>query len=229
MKRFYEAARVKPSPEGFSIGLDERPVRTPGRALLAVPSKALAAAIADEWNAQSEKIDPRSMPLTGLANAAIDRIAPDKETFARGLAVYGESDLLCYRAEGPAPLVRRQAELWDPILAWARRRYDVDFELVGGIIHRAQPANTLGQLNQAVHSRSPFELAGLSPLVTISGSLLVALALAEQAVGLDQAWAAASLDEQWQIDQWGKDEEAVKALAGRRRDFAAGARFLTLL
>jgi chaperone required for assembly of F1-ATPase len=229
VKRFYKEAQVASSPDGFGIELDGRPVRTPGRAPLAVPTEALAAAIADEWNAQGEKIDPRSMPLTGLANAAIDRIGSDKETFARGLAAYGESDLLCYRAEGPAPLVRRQAELWDPVLAWARRRYDVDFELVEGIIHRPQPDNTVGQLDQAVQSRSAFELAGLSPLVTVSGSLVVALALAEQAIDLEEAWAAATLDEQWQAEQWGEDSEATKALASRRADFEAAARFLAVL
>ena len=229
MKRFYQAAAIVPLAEGFGIALDGKSVRTPGKALLAVPGEALAGAIADEWNRQGEKIDPRSMPLTGLANAAIDRVAPDKEAFGQGLAAYGESDLLCYRAEGPAPLVRRQEAHWDPILAWARRRYDIDFECVAGIMHRPQSPNTIDQLRQAVLARSPFELAGLSNLVTISGSLLIALALAEQAIGLDQAWSAAALDDQWQAEQWGEDDEAVKALAARHADFAAASRFLALL
>ena len=119
MRRFYTAASVG---EGRRILLDGKKVKTPGRRDLALPTDALAGAIADEWNAQDRKIDPRSMPLTGLANAAIDRIAPEPAAFARGLAAYGESDLLCYRAEGPAPLVARQAERWDPILAWAEQR-----------------------------------------------------------------------------------------------------------
>ena len=229
MKRFYREAAATPSENGFGIALDGKPVRTPGRAPLEVSSRALADAIADEWNSQKDKIDPRSMALTGLANGAIDRIAPDKTAFARGLAVYGESDLLCYRAEGPGPLVRRQSELWDPILEWARRRYDVAFETVAGILHRPQPPATIERLGQAVHARTAFELAGLSPLVTVSGSLLVALALAEGAVGLEQAWNAAMLDEQYQIEQWGEDDEALKALASRRTDFEAGARFLALL
>jgi chaperone required for assembly of F1-ATPase len=229
VKRFFKQARVSPSSDGYTIELDGKPVRTPGRSPLAVPTSPLAQAMADEWNAQGDKIDPRSMPLTGLVNAAIDRIAPDKESFARGLALYGESDLVCYRAEGPAPLVRRQAEHWDPILAWASHRYDIAFETVVGIIHRAQPAATIERLGQAVRARTPFELAGLSPLVTVSGSLLIALALAEEAITFEPAWAAATLDEQWQIDQWGDDPEAVKALAGRRFDFEAGTRFLALL
>jgi chaperone required for assembly of F1-ATPase len=226
VKRFYKHATVG---EGNAVLLDGRPVKTPGRAPRAPPGARLAGAIADEWNEQGETIDPRSMTLTGLANAAIDRIAPAKATFAQGLAAYGESDLLCYRAEGPAPLVARQAELWDPILGWAQDRYDIAFEVTAGIVHKPQPPETVARLAAAVEARDHFELAGLSPLVTISGSLVVALALAEGAIGLDQAWAAASLDEQWQIEQWGEDSEAVKALAGRRADFAAAARFLSLL
>jgi len=226
VKRFYEAAEATPE---RTIQLDGRPVKTPGRHDLAAPTSALAEAIAAEWNAQGERIDPRSMPLTGLANAAIDRIAPARQSFAEGLAVYGESDLLCYRAEGPTPLVQRQAERWDPILAWARRRYDVDFAVTSGIVHAPQPANTIAQLAQAVHARDAFALAGLSPLVTVSGSLVIALALAEMAFDLETAWAAATLDEQWQIEKWGEDAEAIKALATRRADFEAGYRFLSLL
>ena len=226
MKRFYQSASA--GADG-RILLDGRPVKTPGRRDLAAPTDALAEAIADEWEAQHDLIDPRAMPLTGLANAAIDRVAPDAAAFARGLAAYGESDLLCYRADGPAPLAARQTERWDPILAWAQQRYDVVFELALGVIHMPQPPETLARLGAAVAARGPFELAGLSPLVTISGSLVLALALAEGAVSLDQAWAAATLDEQWQAEQWGEDAEAAAALADRRRDFAAAARFLALL
>jgi chaperone required for assembly of F1-ATPase len=226
VKRFYRTAHVG---AGNEILLDGRPVKTPGRAPLAARSARLASAIADEWNEQGERVDPRSMPLTGLANAAIDRIAPAKAAFAGGLAAYGESDLLCYRAEGPAPLVARQAALWDPILAWAQTRYDVAFEVTAGIVHKPQPPETVARLAEAVDTRDPFALAGLSPLVTISGSLVIALALAEGALGLDAAWAAATLDEQWQAGQWGADAEAVTALANRRADFEAAARFLSLL
>jgi chaperone required for assembly of F1-ATPase len=226
VKRFYTAAGVG---EGRRILLDGKTVKTPGRRDLALPTDALAESVADEWNAQEREIDPRAMPLTGLANAAIDRIAPDPQGFARGLAAYGESDLLYYRAEGPAPLVARQAERWDQILAWAQQRYDAVFEVTAGITHMPQPEETLGRLNAAVAARGPFALAGLSPLVTISGSLLVALALAEGAISLDTAWVAATLDEQWQAEHWGEDAEATAALANRRRDFEAAARFLALL
>jgi chaperone required for assembly of F1-ATPase len=229
MKRFFENAAVVAQDDGFAILLDGRALRSPARKALLLPSRALADAIAAEWNVQGEKVEPRSMPLAGLANAAIDRIAPEREAFASGLAAYGGSDLLCYRAEGPASLVTRQAEHWDPLLAWARHRYDVDFESVCGIMPRPQPDETLRRLTAAVNARGAFELAGLSPLVTISGSLLIGLALAEGAIDLEQGWAAASLDEQWQAEQWGEDAEAARALAARRADFEAGYRFLRLL
>ena len=229
MRRFYKHAVARPGEAGHHILLDERPVKTPARQPLAVPSERLAQAIAEEWEAQGEKIDARSMPLTGLANAALDRVAADKEAFARGLALYGESDLLCYRADAPAGLVARQSELWDPLLAWARRRFDINFEIVSGIMHRPQPQNTIQQLAQAVAARDAFELAALSPLVTIGGSLVLALALAEGEIDLETAWSAATLDEQWQLEQWGADAEAEKALETRRRDFEAGYRFLQLL
>ena len=225
VKRFYKEATAV----GGEIRLDGRPVRTPARRLLAIPSERLTQAIAAEWAAQDDRIDPVTMPLTGLANAAIDRAAPDKEAFARGLAAYGESDLLCYRAEAPPGLVERQAALWDPILAWARRRYDVDFTLASGVVHRPQPCATVERLAHAVAARSAFELAALAPLVTISGSLVIALALAEEAIGVEPAWSAAALDEQWQAEQWGEDAEAARALAVRRRDFKAACRFLALL
>ena len=214
---------------GYAIELDARPIKTPVRATLAVPTRKLAEAVAAEWQEQGETIDPRSMPLTGLANAAIDRVAPDPAAFAAGLAQFGESDLLCYRAEGPAPLVARQADHWDPVLAWARRRYDVELKVTVGVIHQKQPEATVARLARAVAARSPFELAGLSPLVTVSGSLIIALALAEGELDVEQAWAAAIVDDQWQAEKWGEDAEAVHALANRRQDFAAGARLLELL
>ena len=226
VKRFYREAH--PTADG-AIALDGKPVRTPARAPLILPNAALAEAVAGEWNAQGDKVEPRSMALTGLANAAIDRVAPDKDAFARKLAAFGETDLLCYRAEGPAALAERQAALWDPILAWARRRFDVDFEVAAGVIHKPQPKATVERLAHAVLARSAFELAALAPLVTISGSLLIALALAEGAIDPDAAWAAAALDEHWQAEHWGDDAEAAAALAARRREFDAAWLFLTLL
>ena len=229
MKRFYSKAETAPQPGGVAIRLDGRPVKTPARAALLLPTEELAEAIVAEWNGQSEKIDPLSMPLTGLANAAIDRVAPDPEAFARGLAAYGESDLLCYRADTPQPLIDRQAGSWDPILDWARGRFEVDFNTTSGVMHRAQPVDTVERLGGAIRARDPFRLAAMSPLVTISGSLVIALALAEGEIGLDTAWAAATLDEAWQAEQWGEDPLAVAAYEERRRDFEAAYRFRTLL
>ena len=229
MRRFYKEAIAAPVAGGVALLLDNRPVKTPGRNGLEVPTEELAEAIAAEWAAQGETIDARSMPLTGLANAAIDRVAPDRATFAAGLARYGEGDLLCYRAEGPRPLVERQAAAWDPLLAWARRRYDVEFVVTAGIMHRPQPAATVQRLAAAVAARDAFRLAALSPLVTVSGSLVIALALAEGEIGLERAWTASTVDEAWQAEQWGEDSLATEALANRRRDFETGYRFLTLL
>jgi chaperone required for assembly of F1-ATPase len=229
MKRFWKAVSVEPEGGGWGIALDGRPVRTPARSPLVVPSEALAAAIAGEWRDVAETIDPRAMPLTGIANAAIDRVAPDTAAFAAGLARYAEADLACYRAEGPRALVERQEERWDSLLAWARRRYDVDFCTTSGLAHVAQPQATVERLSHAVAALDPFRLAGLSPLVTIGGSLVAALAVLEKAITADQAWKAVSVDEQWQLDQWGGDAEAEAALGNRKRDFMAGARFLLLL
>jgi chaperone required for assembly of F1-ATPase len=229
MKRFYKNAAVSEAESGFEIRLDDWPVKTPARQPLVVPSARLADAIALEWNAQGETINPRSMPFTGLSNAAIDRVGEDPDAFARSLALFGESDLLCYRADKPESLIARQAEQWDPLLVWARRRYDVEFEAVSGVIHRPQPPGTVERLGRAVAARTPFELAALAPLVTISGSLIIALALAEGAIDLDTAWDAASLDETWQLEQWGSDSEAEAVLEARRLEFAAGYRFLQLL
>lgn len=225
MKRFWKEVSV----EDRGIALDGRPVRTPGRVPLLLPTDALARAVADEWRAVGETIDPRAMPLTGLANAAIDRIAPDTARFAAGLAAYGESDLLCYRAELPEPLVARQVSHWDPLLDWARGRYDVHFETVTGVMHKAQPEATVARLSDAVAALDPFRLAGLSPLVTVSGSLVAALALLEGAADPDSVWTASQVDEAWQAEMWGEDELATKARDAKRADFDAGARFLALL
>jgi chaperone required for assembly of F1-ATPase len=226
VKRFWKEVSVEGD---LSIALDGRPVRTPGRAPLAVPTRALAEAIAEEWRAVGDTLDPRAMPLTGLANAAIDRVAPDRAAFAAGLAAYGESDLLYYRAEEPAALVDRQAAAWDPLLDWARGRYDVHFETVSGVMHRAQPEATLTRLSEAVAALDAFRLAGLSPVVTVSGSLVAALALIEDAATPEAVWQAARIDEDWQAEHWGEDDLAVRAIEVRRQDFDAGVRFLGLL
>lgn len=225
MKRFWKAATT----DGRAIALDGRPVRTPHRNPLALPTAALAEAVAAEWNAVGETLDPRAMPLTGLANAAIDIVAPDPPGFLAPLAAYAETDLLAYRADGPASLVAAQAEAWDPLLAWARGRYDVHIETVTGIIHRAQPPVTVARLGEALAAHSAFQLAALAPLVTIGGSLVAALALAERAFDPDTIWAAVNLDALWQEVRWGADELAAQTRAAHRADYDSAVRFLGLL
>lgn len=226
MKRFYKQASVTPD---LGIALDGRPVRTPGRLPLILPNAALAEAIAEEWRAQGDEILPQTMPLTGLANAAIERIAPDTAGFAAGLGTYGETELLCYRADAPPALVARQADIWDPILAWARARYDIGFVLVEGVMHCPQPPETLARLSEALAASNAFELAALSPIVTISGSLVIALAVLEGELDPDAGFDAGHLDELWQAEQWGEDDFALDQRAAHRADFLAACAFLRLL
>jgi chaperone required for assembly of F1-ATPase len=229
VKRFWEEVSVEADREGWGIRLDDRPVRTPARGALVVPSRALVDAIADEWRAVVDQIDPHVMPLTGLANAAIDRVSPDPTVFVSGLARFAETDLACYRSAWPPELVECQARCWDPLLAWARRRFDVDFATTSGVMHVAQPPATIDRLGHEVASLDPYRLAAMSPLVTIGGSLIAALGVLDHAISPDEAWAAVSVDERWQLEQWGSDSEAQLALDNRERDFRGAARFLELL
>jgi len=229
VKRFWKDVTFEAEAAGWAIKLDGRPVKTPARATLSVPTKALAEAIAEEWRAIDGSIDPRAMPLTGLADAAIDRVGTDRQAFADGLAEYAKGDLACYRVEGPPTLVRRQEREWDKLLAWARRRFDVDFVITSGLMHVAQPAPTVERLSHEVASLDAFRLAALSPVVTIGGSLVAALAVLEKALTSEEAWLAVSVDDRWQLEQWGADAEAEAALGNRRADFFTAARFLALL
>lgn len=227
MKRFWREACAEPAEGGgWGVALDGRPLRTPARARLAVPSEALARAIAGEWLAVEGEVRPAAMPLTGLANAAIHRAGPE---LADQIAAFGESDLLCYRADGPAELVARQAAAWDPPLAWARARFDIGFVLATGVMHAPQPVATVERLRAAVAALDRFRLAGLHPVVTVSGSLVLGLALHEGAIEAEAAWQAGALDELWQAERWGEDPLAAQARAGRRASLMAGARFLALL
>ena len=225
MKRFWTKAHA----ETGAVLLDGKPVRTPKRAPLEVPTSALAEAIAAEWDAVGETLDPRALPLTGLANAAIDIVAPDPAAFADGLARYGETDLLAYRADGPADLVARQAERWDPLLDWARATYGADIALTTGVMHRPQSPEAVERLAAALAAHSPFALAALSPVITIGGSLVVGLALAAHAVPAETLWTAVTLDERYQEEFWGADDLALQARSARKRDWNAAVRFLELL
>ncbi len=230
MKRFYRAATIAPAePGGFAIHLDGKPLVTPGRTPLTLPTRPLALAAAQEWNDQGDDIDPRSMPLTGLANAAIDRVAPERERFIAGLASFGESDLLYYRADTPDALAAEQAALWNPILDRSERTHGHNFAITRGIRHVAQPAETLAGLREALVALDDYRLAALHPLVTIGGSLVTALALAAGAIDSDTGWASVTIDEDWQERHWGSDDEATSARALKRAEWDSALRFLALL
>jgi len=229
MKRFWKQAEVILADGGWGIALDGRPVRTPARTPLVVESRALADAIASEWDAQGEDIDPASMPLTGIANAAIDLTSGDLATFAEPIAAYAGSDLLCYREDRDAVLQAEQATAWNPLLAWAEQRYGIEFALAQGVLPIDQPDATIAALRGAVLSHDPFRLAPLTLLVTIGGSLVAGLALAEKAYPAEALWEAVSLDELYQERRWGADDEAQKARARREAEWHNAARFLSLL
>lgn len=220
MKRFWTEVSVHDG----AVHLDGKAVRTPARAPLVLPNARLADAVAAEWRAVEAQVDPRAMPLTGLANAAIDRPPPPE-----AIATFGESDVLCYRAEMPEPLVARQAAIWDPLLDWARTRYDAAFVVTAGVIHVPQPAPTLARLAAAVAALGPWERTALSPLASIGGSLVVALMLAEDAIDTAAAFDACHLDELWQAELWGEDWMATDAREARRADFLSASSFLALL
>lgn len=229
MKRFWTSASVTQAADGWSVALDGRPLRTPARAVLVVPTAALAEAIAAEWNGVGEQLDPRALPITGFANAAMDRVAPDAAGFARRLAAYAESELIAYRADGPASLLAAQAAAWDPWVDWLARRYDAALTLTTGVMHVAQPPATLARIGAAFAAFTPFALAPLDPIVTITGSAVLALAVAAGELDATAAYDIAHVDARWQEEQWGRDPLAEKAEATRRADLAAAVACLRLL
>jgi chaperone required for assembly of F1-ATPase len=229
MRRFWTEVTVEQSAYGLAIRLDGKPVKTPLRAELMVPTRGLANAVISEWQAVEEKIDPATMPMTGFANAAIDRIGPERDVFVAAISAYGETDLFCYRAGAGEPLAARQAEIWEPWLDWACTRYDVVFNTVEGIMPQPQPSETVVRLQAAIASRGTFELAAMAKLAHLSGSLVATLALVERAGTADELWAASCLDEIWQEELWGEDYFATKNRNDREREFMQAARFLELL
>jgi chaperone required for assembly of F1-ATPase len=229
MKRFWTSAQAVTQEGGWSIRLDGRVVRTPGRAVLSVPGEGLARAIVAEWDAQGEAIDPRTMPMTGFANATIDQVLPAIGDFRGQIALYAESDLLCYRASEPQELGAAQAVAWDPLLDWARARHAIAFAVTAGVLPVDQPARTLAALRGAVEALDPWLLAGVATLTQLSGSLVAALALIEGAGDAEGLWAAVTVDERWQAEQWGADEEATEQLNARYVDFSHAAHYCALI
>lgn len=227
-RRFWTDASAVPVEGGFTVHLDARPVRTPLKAPLVLPTRALAEAVAAEWQAQERKVDPETMPFTRTANSAIDKVAPQQEAVAEMLASYGGSDLLCYRAEGPDDLVTRQAEAWDPILDWAAKTLGARLLVTTGVMHVDQPGASLVRLQDRVSALTPFQLSAFHDLVAMSGSLVLALAVTERRLTAEDAWTLSRIDEDWQISLWGEDEEATEVAARKRAAFLQADRFYGL-
>lgn len=228
-KRFWKEAGVEKAKGGFAVTLDGRPVRTPAKALLVVPTRALAAAIAEEWNAQEDELRPETMPLTRTANSAIDKVSAQHGEVADLIAAYGETDLLCYRAEAPEALVHRQAAAWDPMLVWAETALGAHLAPVTGVIPAPQDTASLASLAERVRAFDAFRLAAFHDLVALSGSLVLGFAAAEALRPAEEIWEMSCLDELWQAEQWGEDEEAAAHSALKKKAFLDAARFFSLL
>lgn len=227
-KRFWKEAAVVKAADGFAVELDGRSVKTPAKRALTVPTHAMAEAIALEWDAQEGDINPNTMPVTKTANAAIDKVAIQHAEVADMLAAYGDADLLCYRADSPEELVARQAQLWDPMLDWAEQTLGVRLETRTGIMHAPQASDQLAKLSQQTHALTAFELAAFHDLVSLSGSLILGFAASKNAGEIDSLWDISRLDEIWQTEQWGKDEDAEALSAIKRESFLHAARMFTL-
>lgn len=228
MKRFYKEVTVEPVEGGWRVLLDGRPIRTAGGRPQRVPSRALAEALAAEWAEQGEEIDTSRFRFRDLADYAVDVVATDREEAIRSILPYGETDTLCYRAENGEALHARQLALWEPLLTAAEARWDVHFERIGGIIHRAQPEETLARMEAVLAAESDFTLAALKTLASLAASLVVALAAIPPDADAEVLWNAANLEEDWQAELWGKDQEAEARRARRLAAFAAAARFAAL-
>jgi len=219
---------AKTDGDGYGIFLDGRPVRTPAKSKLILPTRTLALAVADEWDAQADQIKPDTMPLTRTANSAIDKVAIQKTEVADNLAAYGDSDLLCYRAESPAELVARQNAAWDPVLDWAAQELGARLCPRIGVIHKPQLQDATAQLTARVHALSVFELAGFHDLVALTGSLILGFATIRRFRALEEIWLASRVDELWQIEQWGQDDEAQAQETIRRKSFFDAEKFFQL-
>lgn len=218
-KRFWKEAQVVQTGDGWTVTLDGRAVKTPAKTALTVPTAAIARAVAVEWDAQEGEIDPLSMPFTRTANAAIDKVAVQRAEVADMLAAYGDADLLCYRADSPAELVERQAQTWDPYLDWAATALGARLLPRVGLMHESQDETALLTLARHTHALSSFELASFHDLVSLTGSLILGFAAAQDQGAAHDIWAASRLDEIWQEEQWGVDEEAQEAVKVKKTAF----------
>lgn len=228
MKRFYRDVSVEQADDGLQVTLDGRPLRTQGGAAQVVPSRALAEALAEEWRAQGEEIDPKSFVLRDLTDYAIDRIAPDRAVSAARLLPFAETDTLCYRANPDEPLFARQQELWEPLVQAAEARHGIRLERVSGIVHHQQPPETLARLRDLLEGVDSFTLAALETLASLAASLTVALAALEEGADPDALFAAANCEQDWQAELWGWDSAAEADRTLRLETFLHAARFARL-
>ncbi|MCF6444266.1 ATP12 family chaperone protein [Nereida sp. MMG025] len=224
-KRFWTETQVVKADGGYSVALDGRAIKTPWKSALVMPSKDLATAVAQEWDAQDGVIDPLTMPATRYANSAIDKVASQHKDVADMLCAYGETDLLCYRAEQPTGLIARQKDAWDPLLDWAHSTFGARLATGQGVMYVAQEAEALTRLAHPVHKMTAFELAAFHDLVTLSGSLVIGLAASHQHRPIEDLWHISRIDEDWQIEQWGADEEAAEFAETKRIAFENAHRF----
>ena len=228
MKRFYREVSVAPVGGGWQVLLDTRGVKSVGGSPQVVPTKALAGALAAEWAAQGEQLDPASFLLRDLADYALDVVAHDHQTAVTALLRFAETDTLCYRAEPDEALAERQDAVWEPLLKNAEARWDMHFERVAGIIHRPQPKNTLARLEAVLGALDRFQLAAVTTLASLAASLVIGLAAVESDADAELLWDAANLEEDWQAEMWGKDYEAVELRARKLATFAAAQKFARL-
>lgn len=228
VKRFWKGATVEQRDDEYVVLLDGKIIKTPAKKTLKLPNRAMAQEIADEWLSQEKKIDPNSMPNTRSANASIDKVAPKKSEVVDMISAYGEDDLLCYRAAGPKELVDRQSATWDPILSWAASEFAAPLITVEGIMHMDQPSNSISNLKSQVRAQTEFQLTALHDLVSISGSLIIGLAAQKGAYPIEKLWEWSRLDEIWQIEKWGKDEDAEATAALKQASFYHANRFFQL-
>ncbi len=229
-KRFYSDVTVAVTAVGFAVHLDGKPVRTPARTILTLPTQEAARLVADEFAGQRENIDPISMPVTRLVNTAIDGIAQDTQAVLEDILRFSSSDLLCYRTDGPEKLVERQAEAWDPVIDWVRSALGARFVLAEGVMHVEQPREAIGAIGIHLKMRDdPLRLAALHLMTSLTGSALLALAVEAGELDVEAAWAAAHVDEDWQIEHWGEDSEALQRRKLRKADMLAAANLLEAL
>ncbi|MGE0725325.1 MAG: ATP12 family chaperone protein [Alphaproteobacteria bacterium] len=229
MPRAHERAGIGPADGGWAVLVDGAPILTPLRAPLVVPTEALAAAIAEEWRRQGEKVRPDTMPMTQMAVTALDRVRPGREPMVESIVRYGETDLVCYRASAPPALVERQRATWQPLVDWVALVLDASLRVVEGVMPDRQPAGALTALRAAVAGQDDWRLAALSVATAATGSLVLGLALLAGQVDAAGAWAASQVDETFQIEQWGEDAEAAGRRAALRAEIEAASRFLALL